>query len=52
MGDPRNGNVDNDTNDMMFATLQLGQAGPPAISKLPKANPANLSVAASQAGQT
>jgi putative cell wall-binding protein len=47
-GDPRFGNVDSDTNDMMFATLQLGDAGPPAISRLPKTSAANLSVVASQ----
>ncbi|MDQ4098846.1 MAG: glycoside hydrolase, partial [Actinomycetota bacterium] len=47
-GDPRFGNVDTDTNDIMLATLQLGQAGPPAITRLPKANAANLSVAASE----
>jgi putative cell wall-binding protein len=47
-GDPRFGNVDNDTNDIMLATLQLGEAGPAAITELPRSTPANLSVAASQ----
>jgi putative cell wall-binding protein len=47
-GDPRFGNVDNDTNDIMLATLQLGQAGPPAVSRLPKTSAANLSVAAAE----
>jgi hypothetical protein len=47
-GDSRNGNVDNDTNDVMLAHLDLGQAGPPEVTDLPKASPANVSVAASQ----
>ncbi len=47
--DPRFGNVDNDTSDIMLATLQLGlNAGPPVVTRLPKAKPANLSVVASQ----
>jgi len=46
--DGRFGNVDNDTNDIMMATLQLGDAGPAEITELPKASPANLSVAVSQ----
>ncbi|MCA1683001.1 MAG: glycoside hydrolase [Actinobacteria bacterium] len=48
-GDPRFGNVDNDTNDIVLATLQLGSSQPPTITRLPRANPANLSVAASLA---
>ena len=47
-GDSRFGNVDNDTNDIILATLQLGDAGPAQVVNLPKASPANLSVAASQ----
>jgi len=47
-GDSRYGNVDTDTNDIILATLQLGQAGPAEITQLPKASPANVSVAASQ----
>jgi putative cell wall-binding protein len=47
-GDSRFGNVDNDTNDIILATLQLGDAGPAEVVQLPKATPANLSVAASQ----
>ncbi|MDQ6798784.1 MAG: exo-alpha-sialidase [Actinomycetota bacterium] len=47
-GDSRNGNVDTDTSDIMLATLQLGQSGPPEVIQLPKASPANESVAASQ----
>lgn len=45
--DPRFGNVDTDTNDIMLATLQLGDAGPPDVRALPRASAANLSVAAS-----
>ncbi|MDQ6727979.1 MAG: hypothetical protein M3066_17735 [Actinomycetota bacterium] len=47
-GDSRFGNVDNDTNDIMLATLQLGQSGPAEVTQLPSASPANESVAASQ----
>ncbi|MFN2607913.1 MAG: cell wall-binding repeat-containing protein [Acidimicrobiales bacterium] len=47
-GDPRFGNVDTDTNDIMLADLQLGSSQPPTITRLPKASPANLSVAASR----
>jgi hypothetical protein len=47
-GDPRYGNVDSGTNDLVLATLRLGEAGPPLITELPKASPANLSVAVSQ----
>ncbi|HEV2760379.1 MAG TPA: hypothetical protein VGV86_12500 [Acidimicrobiales bacterium] len=47
-GDARYGNVDTGTNDVVLATMQLGDSGPAAITELPKASPANLSVAASQ----
>jgi len=47
-GDARYGNVDTAANDVVLATMQLGDPGPPAITELPKASPANLSVAASQ----
>jgi hypothetical protein len=47
-GDPRFGNVDSGTNDVVMATLRLGQSGPPLVTDLPKASPANLSVAVSQ----
>ncbi|HEX3623768.1 MAG TPA: cell wall-binding repeat-containing protein [Acidimicrobiales bacterium] len=47
-GDPRNGNVDSATNDVYTATLRLGQAGPEEVTALPKASPANESVAVSQ----
>ncbi|MGI8809846.1 MAG: hypothetical protein ACR2KK_18790 [Acidimicrobiales bacterium] len=47
-GDARYGNVDSAANDVVLATLRLGDAGPAAITELPKASPANLSVAASQ----
>ncbi len=47
-GEGRYGNVDNATNDIVMATMQLGPSGPAAITELPKASPANLSVAASQ----
>lgn len=46
--DSRYGNVDNGTNDVVLATLQLGASGPAVVTQLPKASPANLSVAASQ----
>lgn len=47
--DPRQGNVDTDTNDIYTATLNLaGGDASPAIQALPKASPANLSIAASQ----
>ncbi len=47
--DPRDGNVDTDTNDIYTATLNLGAGDTsPLVHKLPKASPANLSVAASQ----
>ncbi len=47
-GDPRFGNVDSGTNDVVLATLRLGEAGPAVTTQLPKASPANLSVAVSQ----
>ncbi len=47
-GDPRFGNVDSGTNDVVLATLRLGEPGPPLITDLPKASPANLSVAVAQ----
>jgi hypothetical protein len=47
-GDARHGNVDSAANDVILATMQLGEAGPPDIIELPKASPANLSVAVSQ----
>ncbi|MDP1805550.1 MAG: cell wall-binding repeat-containing protein, partial [Acidimicrobiales bacterium] len=47
-GDPRFGNVDSGTNDVVMATLRLGESGPPLITDLPKASPANLSVAVAQ----
>lgn len=47
-GDARYGNVDTAANDVVLATMQLGDAGPPDIVQLPKASPANLSVAVSQ----
>ncbi len=47
--DPRGGNVDTDTNDIYTATLKLGASdASPSIQELPKASPADLSVAASQ----
>ena len=47
--DPRQGNVDTDTTDIMTATLNLGASdASPSIQELPKASPADLSVAASQ----
>lgn len=47
--DPRQGNVDTDTNDIFTATLNLaaGDASP-SVHELPKAKPADLSIAASQ----
>ena len=47
-GDARFGNVDSATNDVVLATLRLGEAGPALVTELPKASPANLSVAVSQ----
>jgi hypothetical protein len=47
-GDPRYGNVDSGTNDVVLATLRLGESGPALVTELPKASPANLSVAVSQ----
>jgi len=47
-GEGRFGNVDSATNDIVLATMRLGDSGPAAITELPKASPANLSVAASQ----
>lgn len=47
-GDPRFGNVDSGTNDVVLATLRLGEPGPPLVTDLPKASPANLSVAVAQ----
>lgn len=47
--DPRDGNVDTDTTDIYTATLHLGASdASPSIQELPKASPADLSVAASQ----
>lgn len=46
--DGRFGNVDTATNDIMLAKMQLGESGPAAITELPKASPANLSVAVSR----
>ena len=47
--DPRQGNVDTDTNDIVTATLNLRASdASPSIQELPKASPADLSVAASQ----
>jgi putative cell wall-binding protein len=47
--DPREGNVDTDTNDIYTATLNLGVADSgPSIQALPKTTPAELSIAASQ----
>jgi hypothetical protein len=46
--DPRFGNVDTGTQDVMVAHLDLGQSGPPEVTDLPKASPANVSVAVSQ----
>jgi hypothetical protein len=47
-GDPRYGNVDSGTNDVVLATMRLGEPGPALVTELPKASPANLSVAVSQ----
>ena len=47
-GDARYGNVDTAANDVVLATMRLGDPGPPLITDLPKASPANLSVAVSQ----
>lgn len=47
-GDPRYGNVDSGTNDVVLATLRLGEPGPPLVIDLPKASPTNLSVAVAQ----
>jgi len=48
-GEGRYGNVDNDTNDIVLATMQLGPApGAANVVDLPKASAANLSVAVSQ----
>jgi len=48
-GEGRYGNVDNDTNDIVLATMQLGPApGAASVVALPKASAANLSVAVSQ----
>ena len=47
-GDARYGNVDTAANDVVLATMRLGEPGPPLITELPKASPANLSVAVSQ----
>lgn len=46
--DTRDGNVDTDTNDIVTATLRLGTDASPSIQELPKAKPADLSIAASQ----
>ncbi|HEX3621523.1 MAG TPA: sialidase family protein [Acidimicrobiales bacterium] len=47
--DPREGNVDTDTNDIYTATLHLGAANAsPLVQELPKTSPAELSVAAAQ----
>ncbi len=47
-GDARNGNVDSAANDVFLATLRLGEPGPALTTELPKASPANLSVAVAQ----
>ena len=47
-GDARYGNVDSAANDVVLATMRLGEPGPPLVTELPKASPANLSVAVSQ----
>ena len=47
-GDARYGNVDSAANDVVLATMRLGEPGPPLLTELPKASPANLSVAVSQ----
>jgi hypothetical protein len=47
-GDARFGNVDSGTNDVVLATMRLGEAGPALTTELPKASPANLSVAVAQ----
>jgi hypothetical protein len=47
-GDPREGNVDSAANDVELATMRLGDSGPALTTELPKASPANLSVAVSQ----
>jgi hypothetical protein len=47
-GDPRDSNVDSGTNDIVLATMRLGESGPALTTELPKASPANLSVAVSQ----
>jgi putative cell wall-binding protein len=46
--DPRFGNVDTGTQDVMVAHLELGQSGPPEVTDLPNASPGNLSVAVSE----
>ena len=47
-GDARYGNVDTAANDVVLATMRLGEPGPALVTELPKASPANLSVAVSQ----
>ena len=47
-GDARYGNVDTAANDVVLATMRLGEPGPAVITELPKASPANLSVAVAQ----
>ena len=47
-GDSRNGSVNTDTNDIMLATLQLGDAGPADVTQLPRAAAGNEAVAVSQ----
>src|SRR5215213_6129995 len=47
-GDPREGNVDSAANDVYLATMRLGESGRALVTELPKASPANLSVAVSQ----
>lgn len=47
-GEGRYGNIDNDTNDIVLATMQLGPTAAASVSELPKASAANLSVAVSQ----
>ena len=47
-GDARYGNVDTAANDVVLARMRLGEPGPALITELPKASPANLSVAVAQ----
>ena len=47
-GDARYGNVDTAANDVVLATMRFGEPGPALVTDLPKASPANLSVAVAQ----